>query len=360
MTWSRGSRFGSHSERAVSAPSTTWFLAEGATHGAFDTFYLIENPNDTVANVQITYLLPDGRPPIVLPYDVDAHTQTDDLGGRTARARRNRRVRQHLRHQRRRHHRRTRDVSHEPQHAVHGRSRQRGRDDSRRALVLRGGRDRIVLRHVPAARESRRVGSECDRALSAARRRGASGEVLQPGPAKPHDDQRRRRGRWAGGCGDCDGGGRGRADRRGAFDVLAGTVGIGLDGSAQFRGRHRDRHGVGRRRRRAGRRVPGADLRADRQHVDVRGERARHGPAGRRRAAGPRNRAAGRQPHQRRRSANSPSSRRRSTAASACSSKASAQPTTTAQIVVERATYTNDAAGTVWGAGSNSLATRIR
>jgi hypothetical protein len=35
-------------------------------------------------------------------------------------------------------------------------------------------------------------------------------------------------------------------------------------------------------------------------------------------------------------------------------------PSTTAQIVVERATYTNDAAGTVWGAGSNSLATRIR
>ncbi len=37
-----------------------------------------------------------------------------------------------------------------------------------------------------------------------------------------------------------------------------------------------------------------------------------------------------------------------------------ATPSTTAQIVVERATYTNDAAGTVWGAGSNSLATRIR
>ena len=37
-----------------------------------------------------------------------------------------------------------------------------------------------------------------------------------------------------------------------------------------------------------------------------------------------------------------------------------ASPATTAQIVVERATYTNDAAGTVWGAGSNSLATRIR
>jgi hypothetical protein len=75
MTWSRGSRFGSHSERAVATPSTSWFLAEGATHGAFDTFYLIENPNDAQAKVQVTYLRPDGAPPIVLPYDVDGHTR---------------------------------------------------------------------------------------------------------------------------------------------------------------------------------------------------------------------------------------------------------------------------------------------
>jgi glucose/arabinose dehydrogenase len=75
MTWSRDSRFGSHSERAISTPSTSWFLAEGATHGAFDTFYLIENPNDAQAKVQVTYLRPDGAPPIVLPYDVDGHTR---------------------------------------------------------------------------------------------------------------------------------------------------------------------------------------------------------------------------------------------------------------------------------------------
>jgi glucose/arabinose dehydrogenase len=75
MTWSRGARFGSHSERAVTAPSTTWFLAEGATHGAFDTFYLIENPNEAAANVQVTYLRPDGLPPIVLPYEVEGHTR---------------------------------------------------------------------------------------------------------------------------------------------------------------------------------------------------------------------------------------------------------------------------------------------
>ena len=29
------------------APSLTWYLAEGATHGSFDLFYLIQNPSPT-------------------------------------------------------------------------------------------------------------------------------------------------------------------------------------------------------------------------------------------------------------------------------------------------------------------------
>jgi hypothetical protein len=33
---------------------------------------------------------------------------------------------------------------------------------------------------------------------------------------------------------------------------------------------------------------------------------------------------------------------------------------TPAQIVVERATYSNDSNGTVWAAGSNSLASKIQ
>ena len=39
--------FGAHTETALAAPSTTWHLAEGATHGAFDLFYLLQNPNDS-------------------------------------------------------------------------------------------------------------------------------------------------------------------------------------------------------------------------------------------------------------------------------------------------------------------------
>jgi glucose/arabinose dehydrogenase len=75
MTWTGTGRYGSHMERAVKAPSTTWYLAEGATHGAFDLFYLLANPSDSEAHVNITYLRPDGAAPIVRAYNVGAHTR---------------------------------------------------------------------------------------------------------------------------------------------------------------------------------------------------------------------------------------------------------------------------------------------
>jgi hypothetical protein len=67
--------YGSHAERAIDAPALTWYFAEGATHGAFDLFYLLQNPSDTDAHVTITYLLPMPRPPIELTYLVAAHSR---------------------------------------------------------------------------------------------------------------------------------------------------------------------------------------------------------------------------------------------------------------------------------------------
>ena len=46
MTWD-ATTYGAHAETALEAPATTWYLAEGATHGAFSLFYLLQNPNDT-------------------------------------------------------------------------------------------------------------------------------------------------------------------------------------------------------------------------------------------------------------------------------------------------------------------------
>ena len=70
MTWGGGVGvgYGSHAERAVTGPSSTWYFAEGATHGAFDLFYLLQNPGSTTATATITYLLPAPHAPIVRTY----------------------------------------------------------------------------------------------------------------------------------------------------------------------------------------------------------------------------------------------------------------------------------------------------
>jgi Putative binding domain, N-terminal/Viral BACON domain len=69
MSWdSRG--IGSHGESAIAAPSLTWYLAEGATHGGFDLFYLLQNPNETAAEVRIRYLRP-ASPPLEKLYTVE-------------------------------------------------------------------------------------------------------------------------------------------------------------------------------------------------------------------------------------------------------------------------------------------------
>ncbi len=54
---------GGHAAAGVTAPGTTWYLAEGATGTFFDTFVLIANPNDATTTITLTYL-PEGGAPI--------------------------------------------------------------------------------------------------------------------------------------------------------------------------------------------------------------------------------------------------------------------------------------------------------
>jgi hypothetical protein len=63
MRWDQTTRGGAHAEGSVSAPALRWYLAEGATHGFFDLFYLIQNPSLTAAaSVRIRFLRPSGAP----------------------------------------------------------------------------------------------------------------------------------------------------------------------------------------------------------------------------------------------------------------------------------------------------------
>jgi glucose/arabinose dehydrogenase len=75
MVWTPTQRYGSHTETAVKAPATLWYLAEGATHGAFDLFYLIENATSSIAQVSISYLRPAPLAPIVIAYAIDPHSR---------------------------------------------------------------------------------------------------------------------------------------------------------------------------------------------------------------------------------------------------------------------------------------------
>ena len=65
---------GGHESIGVTAPATSWFLAEGATGALFDTYVLVGNPNATPANVTLTYLLPSGQT-IVRPKVMPANSR---------------------------------------------------------------------------------------------------------------------------------------------------------------------------------------------------------------------------------------------------------------------------------------------
>jgi hypothetical protein len=64
-----------HDSAAVEAPSTHWFLAEGATAPLFDTFVLLANPNDATASVSVTYLLASGQT-VVRAYQVAGNSRS--------------------------------------------------------------------------------------------------------------------------------------------------------------------------------------------------------------------------------------------------------------------------------------------
>ncbi|MEO5822323.1 MAG: hypothetical protein ABIT71_17590, partial [Vicinamibacteraceae bacterium] len=74
VSWDQ-SGYGSHAETSIAAASTTWFLAEGATHGSFDLFYLIQNPGATTATVTVRYLRPAPQAPLTKTYNVTPNSR---------------------------------------------------------------------------------------------------------------------------------------------------------------------------------------------------------------------------------------------------------------------------------------------
>ena len=58
MYWKN--RAGGHDTIGVTAPSTTWYLAEGSTAWGFETWLSIQNPNPTATDVTLTFMKPGG------------------------------------------------------------------------------------------------------------------------------------------------------------------------------------------------------------------------------------------------------------------------------------------------------------
>jgi hypothetical protein len=67
--------YGSHAETSVAEPSRTWFLAEGSTSWDFKLFYLLQNPNDEATVATIRYLRAFGAP-ITKAYGLPPHSRT--------------------------------------------------------------------------------------------------------------------------------------------------------------------------------------------------------------------------------------------------------------------------------------------
>jgi autotransporter-associated beta strand protein len=74
MRWD-GRGYGSHAETSIATPAREWFLAEGATIGGFNLFYLIQNPGTVDAMVEVTYLLPAPQAPLVRTYPIAANSR---------------------------------------------------------------------------------------------------------------------------------------------------------------------------------------------------------------------------------------------------------------------------------------------
>jgi hypothetical protein len=79
MDWGIGTidglAMGTSLETAITATATEWYLAEGATHGAFDLFYLLQNPSEADAQVTVDYLRPAGAPVVTKMYAVAPHSR---------------------------------------------------------------------------------------------------------------------------------------------------------------------------------------------------------------------------------------------------------------------------------------------
>jgi subtilisin family serine protease len=90
MTWTGPGAASSeaHSSVGVTSPAATWYLPEGSSAWGFETWLLIQNPNDSAANCTVTYMI-EGASPVTVPKTIAPNTRQsfnikDDIGEKDA------------------------------------------------------------------------------------------------------------------------------------------------------------------------------------------------------------------------------------------------------------------------------------
>ncbi len=90
MVWQSGAgnAIGTHNSIGVTAPSTNWYLPEGSSNWGFQTWLLIQNPNEVEASCDVTYMI-EGVGPKVINHIVPAHSRAtynmeEEIGGADA------------------------------------------------------------------------------------------------------------------------------------------------------------------------------------------------------------------------------------------------------------------------------------
>ena len=90
MVWQSGAgnAIGTHNSIGVTAPSTNWYLPEGSSNWGFQTWLLIQNPNEVEASCDVTYMI-EGVGPKVINHIVPAQSRAtynmeEEVGGADA------------------------------------------------------------------------------------------------------------------------------------------------------------------------------------------------------------------------------------------------------------------------------------
>lgn len=90
MGWQsgQGNASGTTNSIGVTGPSTAWYLPEGSSNWSFETWLLIQNPNDVEASCDVTYMI-EGIGPKTVNHVVAAHSRAtykmmDEIGAADA------------------------------------------------------------------------------------------------------------------------------------------------------------------------------------------------------------------------------------------------------------------------------------